>query len=372
MKVKLNEGNIIDEFNDAKKVNLDGKSKEKQEDIIVDALDEALDVAEDYKDKLESGEDVEPDWPNVLLIGGAGTGKTARVNAWGKSRGIRIWTKSAAELDKLDIGGVQTPIKTEDGTVVAARLAPVEFDVLDDPKTVLFLDELNRAQLNVRTSLLTLINTHRVVDPKAPNGLKTLDFLFTVAAINPSGYSTGYQTYDLDPAELTRFRRVEVRPEKAVTFRYILSNIDKNIKFYTNKLKTIDETDPKYERYTRLLNKWTNTQRLVQHLEKKPEFDFTNEFDTDKIEQYFDDPSYNKLLTSARTFESLLNIFNGTSTDFIKKFPQFCNNLDLPMAQKALADYQDVVLNDVDDKANQAIKGYQRKTNSDRARARRG
>ncbi len=75
-------------------------------------------------------------------------------------------------------------------------------------KSVLFLDELNRSNLDVRQASLQLVLNKEIHCHKLPyvNGEPT----FIVAAINPSDL---YQVDELDAALLNRFCKVELQPD---------------------------------------------------------------------------------------------------------------------------------------------------------------
>ena len=146
---------------------------------------------------------------NVLFIGEAGTGKTTIIRRWAKENGVNLFEVRAAGMDDTDLGGAMAPDMQGQKVV---RLASTEFDKLDRPNSVLFLDEYNRAPQSVRTNLLELINSHMVPDPREESGQRYLpNFLFTIAAINPA--NPDYNTDRLDMAELTRFKHVDVIAE---------------------------------------------------------------------------------------------------------------------------------------------------------------
>lgn len=78
----------------------------------------------------------------------------------------------------------------------------------DSRKSVLFLDELNRAPTDVRQSALQLVLEKQIHEHDLPyvNGMPTI----IVAAINPSD---GYQVDELDPALLDRFLHITVEAD---------------------------------------------------------------------------------------------------------------------------------------------------------------
>jgi len=91
-------------------------------------------------------------------------------------------------------------------------------------KSVLFLDELNRAHPDVLQSILQLVLDGRIHDHNLPKGeLKT----FIISAINPS---SDYQTLELDPALLDRFLKLDVEVDANIWLKWAKTqNINTNI-----------------------------------------------------------------------------------------------------------------------------------------------
>ena len=297
--------------------------------IIEDTLDRALVV--NRRINRTSGDD----FVNILFVGEAGTGKTSRIRAWAKKNGINLYEVRAAGMDDTDLGGAITPNK--EGTVVN-RLASTEFDVLDQPNSVLFLDEYNRAPASVRTNLLELVNSHVVPDPREPNGQRKLKgFLFTIAAINPA--SIGYGTDEMDMAEKTRFRTVAVPGEKANLLRYLDYKFNKEIEQAGDDEEWVKELKGKLA--------------IAKALLSSKEFRFDNREDIEQTQ----DTGNGKALNN-RSLTQLLVSSDGTKEDFLNQWSQFVNDLKKPMAERILKDYKDI-----DDIANDALKGHETKSN---------
>lgn len=288
-------------------------------------IERALDWALDYNE--EQNELGERNFQNLLLIGQAGTGKTSIIRKWARDNGVNLYEVRAAGMDDTDLGGAISPSK-DYSTVV--RLASTEFDALNRPKSVLFLDEYNRAPKSVRTNLLELINSHVVPDPRQPSGQRYLEnFLFTVAAINPA--NANYDTDTLDMAEKTRFRNIDVIPEP----KHLLN-------FLTGKFQEQADKASTSERKKRALGRI----ELAKALLSNKEFDFDDEKD---IQKTMDEG--NGLALNYRTLTNLLIGSDGTKDDFLDKWNEYTNNLKKPMAERILAKYVDI-----DDKANAALK----------------
>lgn len=296
---------------------------------IEKALDRSLTVA---RRNVASGRG---DYPNLLFIGNAGTGKTGRIKSWAQKNHINLVTVSAATMDDTDLGGALAPNLSKG---VAQKLASTQFDELGTEKdSVLFLDEWNRAPASVRGTLLTLIQDHTVPDPRVKGSQRFLpNFLFTVAAINPADIN--YNTDKLDDAELGRVRKMHIKGDKFVTLGYIHHIWEKQIKQAANDPQSLKELQGQLA--------------LADTLIRDPKFDFD---DADAIEQSHDAEDKgagNGLVLNPRSFTNLLSYCDGTKQDFLDLWNDYCNSLDKPMIEAILKNYTDK-----QDKANDALKG---------------
>lgn len=304
------------------KANIENPNTVKESGQIEGILDWALDY------NLEQKEAGLTNYQNVLLIGEAGTGKSSRVKAWAKANNINLMTVRAAGMDDTDLGGAMGISKTGD---TVQRLASTEFDQLDRPNSVLFLDEYNRAPKSVRTNLLELVNSHEVPDSRVPGGQRVLEnFLFTVAAINPA--NSNYDTDVLDKAERTRFKNVNVVSDPENLLHHLEKSLDHMI-----------ETAKTPERKKRSEGRKALVKALL-----KPEggLEFDSSQEVDKYSE--DDPDY--LPLNARTFTNLIMGTDGTKKDLLAHWDEYTNRFKKNDAKRILANYSDVV-----DKANQAL-----------------
>jgi uncharacterized repeat protein (TIGR02543 family) len=176
-----------------------------------------------------------PSFINLLLVGEAGCGKTERVEAWAKKNNINLVKMLTSTMDQGD-WSVMAPNADHSKAV---KLTTDNFDVLNEPNTVLFLDEYNRADFTIRGALLTLINNHEVpTNDVDKNGKKLFNkvydnFLFTVVAINPS--DSGYNVQQLDPAELSRLGRVDVKMDPKATKYFLINHFKKLLSLAEDK-----------------------------------------------------------------------------------------------------------------------------------------
>lgn len=363
MKIKINRslmnedlGDVVDDFGKevakevkdaAKKLpgdNLYIESSPELENVNGDvekALDRALRRARQIQRQIEAkqrkGEEVDVDHfgfaPNVLIVGPAGTGKTARIKAWCRNNNINLVAKDAKTMDPSDIGGVISRLIDDEGqqTNKATKLTNSEFDILDTPDSVLFLDELNRATSDVAGSLLTLIQDHQVVDHSTESGFRILKgFLFTVAAVNPSDPDGGqYDVQDLDMAMKTRFGTVSTEYDNLHQLKYL----EKKAQEIVN--------DPDYDKQDRL--EAYNRYQIAKKLLTDPRF----HFDTKEEEEALNGTDSAAL--NYRSFTELLDATDGTKEEVLELWPQFCNPHKLGVVEEILDDYADFDWDDLDD-----------------------
>lgn len=145
----------------------------------------------------------------VLLEGPHGIGKSQIVESWSKDKKRHMFPLFLSTQETGDLIGIPTE-DVVDGVKVTTWSKPtwlqeMEAKAKEGIECVLFLDELNRAPLDVRQSALQLVLEGKIHEHSLPrvNGRKTL----VVAAINPAD---DYQVQELDPALLDRFLCLEL------------------------------------------------------------------------------------------------------------------------------------------------------------------
>ena len=279
---------------------------------------------------------------NIMLVGQAGTGKTAIVKKWAKKRNINLVAKNASSFDKTDMGGAVAAKVDDQGKTLnqVTRLSNSEFDSLQEAGSVLFLDELNRADPEIMGSLLTLILDHKVPDTSAKGGMKALPgFLFTIAAINPA--DEAYEgTNELDTAMRNRFRRLDVTIDIPQYRKHIIDELEQALK--------IDEKTAKEDPSEWNLEDLTASRgrlKLVKTILNSPLFAF------DDIEAEREATENQTTTLSPRSFSAIIRACDGTKADLLRLWPDYCNPNKLDMIEAILTDYVDI-----DDKANNALK----------------
>lgn len=307
------------------------------EDTLEQAAEKELNAEVAYKGTLEQTLDKAlkhnlrehkwngRDFLNVLFVGEAGSGKTARIEQWAADHNVNLVEVRGNDLDPADFSGVVVP---DDDRTYSKKLGSTEFHNLEIPNSVLFLDEYNRAPKAVRSSLMQLVNSHVVYDPNSPKSQRYLpNFLFTVAAINPS--NVNYDTDYMDMAEKSRFLRVDLESDPKATLAYL-----------TKKLKyIIDNTDDEEEKAEA-----QGKLDLATALLTSNEFEFDNPETIDRVSEN------DEKLLSARTLVMALNASEGKKDLLLKYWADAVNNESKPMIQRILANYKDA-----DDKANAAL-----------------
>ena len=306
---------------------------------IDNALDDALRTA---IRALKYGRKTAGAAANILLVGQAGTGKSAIVNKWAEQRKVNLVAKNASSFDKTDMGGAVAAKVDDTGKPLnqVTRLSNSEFDNLSEVGSVLFLDELNRADPEIMGSLLTLILDHKVPDTSAEGGTKFLPgFLFTIAAINPA--DEAYEgTNELDTAMRNRFRRLDVMVDLPQYRRHIIDELEKEIKIDEEAVKK----DPSQWNLDDLIAS-KGRLKLVQTILTSPMFEF------DDIEAEREATENQVSTLSPRSFSAVIRACNGTKDDLLRLWPDYCNPNNVDMIESILQNYVDI-----DDKANDALK----------------
>ena len=137
----------------------------------------------------------------VLLRGRHGIGKSTVVYQYAAQQNMEVVERRASQMTEGDLVGL--PSIEADST----RFNPPDwFKAACDRPVVLFLDEVDRATLEVRQGIFELtdsrkLNRHRLHDD-------TLIF----AAVNGGEHGAQYQVGEMDPAELDRWTVFDIEP----------------------------------------------------------------------------------------------------------------------------------------------------------------
>ena len=209
------------------------------------------------------------DGADLLITGLPGSGKTGITKQWAKDRGVNLCYVNEAILN-----GFPMPIDDVDNETGKAiksvdRAYSKSLDKLKRPRSVLFLDEFNRAPTDRRASLLTLINEHAVSGPGEDGYYTFKELLFTIACINPS-VPTDQGAMELNDAEMSRF-------VDTIDWDSNVSDAIKYIRFYFKKL--INSLKPEEEHYEFLYVRYNRILNLAEALLGDPTFEFDSRAD---------------------------------------------------------------------------------------------
>ena len=149
---------------------------------------------------------------SVLIEGKHGIGKSQIFVQFAEENDFHLEVLFLSHQEVGDLIGIPHTIEI-DGVLVTTWSVPIWLQRMrkaaaQGKRCVLFLDELNRAPIDVRQSSLQLVLEGKIHEHELPivDGHKT----FVGAAINPSD---DYQVDELDPALLDRFLNVFVEPD---------------------------------------------------------------------------------------------------------------------------------------------------------------
>ena len=151
----------------------------------------------------------------VLLRGRHGIGKSQVVYQLADALGLPVVERRASQMTEGDLVGLP---KT-DGDVTSF-CPPDWFKTACDSPVVLFLDEVDRATIEVRQGIFELTDSRKL------NGhhLHTKTVVF--AAINGGEHGESYQVNEMDPAELDRWSVWDIEPTVEDWLAWGKENVD--------------------------------------------------------------------------------------------------------------------------------------------------
>lgn len=138
----------------------------------------------------------------ILLDGPHGIGKSEKIASWARENGYFCKPLFASTQEVGDLVGIPHMVDGKTVWAMPSWLAEIIDNAAKGIKSILFLDEFNRAQTDVLNACLELCLNKTMHTHKLPEGT------LVVAAINPP--NGRYRTQDLDPALMNRFLHVKV------------------------------------------------------------------------------------------------------------------------------------------------------------------
>jgi midasin (ATPase involved in ribosome maturation) len=137
----------------------------------------------------------------VLLRGRHGIGKSTVVYQFADKMGLPVVERRASQMTEGDLVGLPS-IKGN-----STRFNPPDwFKTACDKPVVLFLDEVDRATIEVRQGIFELTDSRKL------NGHTLHQDTLVFAAVNGGEHGSQYQVGEMDPAELDRWTVFDVEP----------------------------------------------------------------------------------------------------------------------------------------------------------------
>ena len=137
----------------------------------------------------------------VLLRGRHGIGKSTVVYQFADKMGMPVVERRASQMTEGDLVG----LPSIEGN--STRFNPPDwFKQACDKPVVLFLDEVDRATIEVRQGIFELTDSRKL------NGHTLHQDTLVFAAVNGGEHGSQYQVGEMDPAELDRWTVFDVEP----------------------------------------------------------------------------------------------------------------------------------------------------------------
>ena len=137
----------------------------------------------------------------VLLRGRHGIGKSTVVYQYADSVGLPVVERRASQMTEGDLVGL--PVISDNSTTFNP---PDWFKKACDEPVILFLDEVDRATLEVRQGIFELTDSRKL------NGHTLHADTLVFAAVNGGEHGSQYQVGEMDPAELDRWTVFDIEP----------------------------------------------------------------------------------------------------------------------------------------------------------------
>jgi|MGYP003624607682 hypothetical protein len=175
----------------------------------------------------------------VLLRGRHGIGKSQVVFQLGKSIGLPVVDRRASQMTEGDLLGLP---KQNNESDVTEWCPPAWFKRACTEGVILFLDEVDRATLEVRQGIFELCDSRKL----AGNVLHPDTLVF--ACVNGGGdHGDQYQVGEMDPAELDRWTVFDVKPTVEDWLNWATDNVSSVIWDFINDNHTHLEHNDDYE-----------------------------------------------------------------------------------------------------------------------------
>ena len=201
----------------------------------------------------------------VLIRGRHGIGKSELVYQKAKELGMPIVERRASQMTEGDLLGLP---KVEDG--VTKWLAPEWLHRACNNPVVLFLDEVDRATMEVRQGIFELCDSRKI----AGQVLHPDTLIF--AAVNGGQHGAQYQVGEFDPAELDRYTVFDVEPSVEDWLDWSQGKVASYVWDFINNnhghLEHKDEFEPNKKYPSR--RSWVRLNKTLSNIEDISKFPF--------------------------------------------------------------------------------------------------
>lgn len=160
----------------------------------------------------------------ILLRGRHGVGKSCVVYQTAANLGLPVVERRASQMTEGDLVGLP---KT-DGNVTSF-CPPDWFQEACNNAVVLFLDEVDRATIEVRQGIFELTDSRKL------NGHQLHPETLIFAAVNGGEHGEQYQVGEMDPAELDRWTVFDVEPTVEDWLNWAKPNVNEIIWDFINQ-----------------------------------------------------------------------------------------------------------------------------------------
>ena len=172
----------------------------------------------------------------VLLRGRHGVGKSCVVYQTAEKLGLPVVERRASQMTEGDLVGLP---KT-DGDVTSFCPPDWYTEACEKP-VVLFLDEVDRATMEVRQGIFELTDSRKL------NGHTLHPETLVFAAVNGGEHGAQYQVGEMDPAELDRWTVFDVEPTVEDWLDWANGNVDGLIWDFINQNRSHLEHTGEFE-----------------------------------------------------------------------------------------------------------------------------
>jgi alkaline phosphatase D len=181
-------------------------------------------MAVDFKTFISLAPSVSAARLPVLLRGRHGIGKSQVVYQLAANAGMPVVERRASQMTEGDLVG----LPSIEGNRTTFN-PPDWFKIACEEPVVLFLDEVDRATLEVRQGIFELTDSRKL------NGHTLHPDTLIFAAINGGEHGESYQVNEMDPAELDRWSVWDVEPTTEDWLNWGKENVDSLVWDFINQ-----------------------------------------------------------------------------------------------------------------------------------------